>query len=120
MAVPARVRKMPTRNLDLVRDRVQSEKRSKRRGEKLSRVFPFRQDSMARAERSNIVITDVSPERFKLMAKVFFGCLPIFERAHAARDRVPRELEGALFESAELEMLECAGFGGHSQAPGAP
>ena len=60
MTVSALVREVPARNFYLVRDRVQSEKQSKRRGEKLSRVFPFRQDFVARAERSNIVITDVS------------------------------------------------------------
>ena len=75
---------------------------------------------MARSECSNVVITDVSPERVKLMAKVFFGCLPIAESARAARDRVPRELEGALFKGTELKVLERSRFGGHSQAPGAP
>ena len=72
VTVGALVRKMPARNFYLVRDRVQSKKRSKRRGEKLSRVFPFRQDFMARAERSNIVITDVLTEGIKLAAKVLF------------------------------------------------
>ena len=66
------------------------------------------------------MIADVLPEGFKLAAKVFFGCLPIFESAHAARDRVPRELEGALFKGTELKVLERSRFGGHSQAPGAP
>ena len=106
MTVGALVREVPARNFYLVRDRVQSEKRSKRRGEKLSRVFSFRQYSVARSERSNVVITDVSTERVKLTAKVVFRGLPVAESARTARDRVPRTLEGALFKGTELKMLE--------------
>ena len=106
MAVGALVREVPARNFYLVGDRVQNKKRSKRRGEELSRVFPFCQDSMARSECSNVVITDVSTERVKLTAKVFFRGLPVAESARTARDRVPRKLEGALFKGTELKMLE--------------
>ena len=72
MTVGALVRKVPAWNFYLVRDHVLSEKRSKRRGVELLHVFPFRQNFMARAERSNVVVTDVSTEGIKLAAKVLF------------------------------------------------
>ena len=71
MAVPARVRKMPTRNLDLVWDRVQLEQRSKGRPVELARVFSLCKNSMSCAEFVNVMVLNVLSKHLELTPEIF-------------------------------------------------
>jgi hypothetical protein len=59
VAVRAHVREMPARDLNLVRDSVQSQERAERRRVELGRIFPFRKDLVAGAEFSDVMIPNV-------------------------------------------------------------
>ena len=90
MAKPTRMRKMPTGNLDLVRDRVQLEQRSKRRPVELAREFSLCKNSMSCAEFVNVMVPNVLPKLLQLTPEIFLGFLFVESSAPAARNSVPR------------------------------
>ena len=118
VAISTLVQEVPARNFYLIRDRVQGKKRSKQRGIELSRIFPFHQNFMAGAKCADVVVANVSSERFELAAKILFGFLPVAEGALAAWYRMPREFGSALLEPAELNVFERRGLSRHSQLIG--
>ena len=105
VAVCAHVREGPARDLNLVRDRVQSQERAERRRVELWRMFPLREDLMAGAEFADVMIPNVLLESLELTAEILLGFLPV-KGALTAWDRVPRKLR-MVFVRAELR--------GHSQ-----
>ena len=108
VAVCAHVREVPARDLNLVRDSVQSQEQAERRRVELGRIFPFREDLMAGAEFTNVMIPNVLPEFLELTTEVLLGFLPV-NGAPTAWDRVPRKL-CMVFKRAELR--------GHSRSRG--
>ena len=91
VAVCAHVREGPARDLNLVRDRVQSQERAERRRVELWRMFPLREDLMAGAEFADVMIPNVLLESLELTAEILLGFLPV-KGALTAWDRVPRKL----------------------------
>ena len=110
VAVCAHVREGPARDLNLVRDRVQSQERAERRRVELWRMFPLREDLMAGAEFADVMIPNVLLESLELTAEILLGFLPV-KGALTAWDRVPRKLR-MVFVRAELR--------GHSRSRGEP
>ena len=108
LAVRPHVQEMPARDLNLIRDGVQSEKRAERRRVELTRISSFREDLMAGAEFVDVVIPKILPEGLKLMTEILLGFLPV-NGAPTAWDQVPREL-GTVLKRVEL--------GGHSRSRG--
>ena len=106
VAVRAHVREMPARDLNLIRDGVQGEKRAERHQVELTRISSFRENLMAGAKFANIVIPKILPEGLKLTTEILFGFLPV-NGAPTAWGRVPREL-GTVRKRAKL--------GEHSQS----
>ena len=100
VAVCAHVREGPARDLNLVRDRVQSQERAERRRVELWRMFPLREDLMAGAEFADVMIPNVLLEFLELTAEILLGFLPV-NGALTAWDRVPRKLR-MVFVRAEL------------------
>jgi hypothetical protein len=96
VAVCAHVREVPARDLNLVRDSVQSKE------------LPFRENLMAGAKFANVMIPNVLPEFLELTTEIILGFLPV-NGAPTAWDRVPRKL-CMVFKRAELR--------GHSQSRG--
>jgi hypothetical protein len=88
-AVRAHVREMPTRDLDLVRDSVQGEKRAERRLMELSGVFPLHKNRMSGAKFADIMIPNILPKFLKLTSEILLGFSPV-NSATTARSRVPR------------------------------
>ena len=88
VAVRAHVREVPARDLNLVRDSVQSKERAERRRVELGRIFPFRENLMAGAEFADVMIPNVLPEFLELTTEILLGFLPV-NGAPTAWDRVP-------------------------------
>ena len=95
------VREMPTRDLNLVRDGIQGEKRAKRCRVELTGIFPFRENLMARTKFADVMIPNVLPEGLELTTEELLGFLPV-DGALTAWGRVPQKLGGALLTIAEL------------------
>jgi hypothetical protein len=108
VAVRAHVREMPARDLNLIRDGVQSEKRVERHQVELTRISSFCKNLMAGAKFAIVVIPKILPEGLKLTTEILLGFLPV-NCAPTVWDQVPREL-GTVLERAEL--------GGHSRSRG--
>ncbi len=88
VAVPAHVREVPARDLNLVRDSVQSKERAEQRRVELGRIFPFRENLMAGAEFADVMIPNVLPEFLELTTEILLGFLPV-NGAPTVWDRVP-------------------------------
>ncbi len=88
VAVRAHVQEVPARDLNLVRDSVQSKERAERRRVELGRIFPFRKNLMAGAEFTDVMIPNVLPEILELTTEMLLGFLPV-NGAPTAWDRVP-------------------------------
>ena len=88
VAVRAHVREVPARDLNLVRDSVQSKERAERRRVELGRIFPFCENLMAGAKFANVMIPSVLPEFLELTTEILLGFLPV-NGAPTAWDRVP-------------------------------
>ena len=106
VTVCAHVREGPARDLNLVRDRVQSQERAERRRVELWRMFPLREDLMAGAEFADVMIPNVLLESLELTAEILLGFLPV-KGALTAWDRVPRKLRMVFVRAALRGRSRC-------------
>ncbi len=97
---------MPARDLNQVRDSVQSQERAEQCRVELGRIFPFPEDLMAGAKFANVMIPNVLPEFLELTTEILLGFLPV-NGAPTVWDQVPQNL-CMVFMRAELR--------GHSQS----